>query len=145
MLRALVVAMTLQTASSVLAQSAGEVDKKIDDLLGPHAIYATAIQTIQKALTDGDIRGVGGYIPYGEPIKINGEDVVIADETDLSNRFAELFNAKVVNAVTNQKYETLFVNQDGIMFGDGELWLRGECLDDACTDVFVDIAAINNR
>jgi hypothetical protein len=145
MLRPLVFAATLLIASPVLAQTADEIDKKIDDLLGSHEIYATAIQTIQKALADGDIRSIGGYIPYGEPIKINGEDVVIADETDLENRFAEVFNEKVVNAVTGQQYETLFVNQDGIMFGDGEMWLRGECLDDACTDVFVDIAAINNQ
>jgi hypothetical protein len=145
MLKALLIALYLLVASPALAQSAGEIDQKIDDLLGPHAIYATAIQTLQKALADGDLRGVAGYVPFGEPIKVNGEDVVIDDEADLAAKFPELFNEKVVSAVTTQAYDTLFVNQDGIMFGDGELWLSGECFDDACTDVFINIVAINNK
>ncbi len=145
MFKALAFAAALFAATPVLAQTADDVNQQIDTVLGPHAVYQTAIETIQKALTEGEIDGIAGYIPFGEPIKVNGEDVVIADEADLAARFEELFNDKVVNAVTGQDYGTLFVNQDGIMFGDGELWLAGVCLDDTCADVFVNIVAINNQ
>jgi uncharacterized protein YoaH (UPF0181 family) len=135
----------LLVATPVLAQTADEVNAQIDTVLGPHETYQTAIETIQKALAEGNIDGIGGYISFGEPIKVNGEDLVIADEADLNEQFETLFNDKVIAAVTGQDYGSLFVNQDGIMFGDGELWLTGVCLDDTCADVFVNISAINNE
>ena len=145
MLKALAVAAALLVATPVLAQTADDVNAQIDTVLGPHEIYRTAVETIQKALTEGNIDAIAGYIPFGEPIKVNGEDVVIADEADLNDQVETLFNDKVINAVTGQDYGSLFVNQDGIMFGEGELWLTGVCLDDSCEDVFVNISAINNH
>lgn len=145
MLKALCLTAALMVATPALAQTADDVDKQIDDLLGPHEVYGTAIQAIQEALVNGEMDRVAGYIPFGEPIKVNGQDVVIADEADLESRFYELFNEKVVNAVADQQYETLFVNQDGIMFGEGELWIGGVCVDETCEDVFVNIIAINNE
>ena len=145
MIRPLAFAAFLLVAAPAFAQTADEVNAQIDTVLGPHEIYQTAIETIQKALAEGNIDFVAGYIPFGEPIKVNGEDVVIADEADLNDQFETLFNDTVINAVTGQDYGSLFVNQDGIMFGDGELWLTGVCLDDSCADVFVNISAINHE
>ena len=146
MFKALALAAALFAASPAFAQqTADEVNAQIDIVLGPHAIYQTAVETVQKALADHEVEGIAGYIPFGEPIKINGEDVVIADEADLAARFDELFNDKVVGAVTGQDYAGLFVNQDGIMFGAGELWIGGTCVDETCADVFVNITAINNQ
>lgn len=145
MFKALAVAAALFVSTPVLAQTANDVNAQIDTVLGPHEIYQTAVETIQKALAEGNIDAIAGYIPFGEAIKVNGEDVVIADEADLNDRFETLFNDKVIHAVTEQDYGSLFVNQDGIMFGDGELWLTGVCLDDSCADVFINISAINNE
>src|SRR5688500_17491669 len=127
MFKVLALAAALLVATPVLSQTADDVNAQIDTVLGPHETYQTAIGTIQKALAEGNIDGVAGYIPFGEPIKVNGEDLVIADEADLNDQFEMLFNDKVINAVTGQDYGSLFVNQDGIMFGEGELWLTGVC------------------
>lgn len=145
MLKALLVAAALLVATPVLAQTAADVDQQIDTILGPHETYANAIQRIQEALNERDIEKLAGYIGYGEAIKVNGADVIINDEADLTARFDELFNERVIKAVTGQAYETLFVNQDGIMFGSGELWLNGVCDDEACQFPFVTIVAINNQ
>ena len=145
MLKALALAAALLAATPAFAQTADDVNSQIDTILGSHEIYQTAIETIQEALADGDVAGIAGYIPFGEPIKVNGEDMVIADEAELTDRFDELFNDKVVTAVVGQDYGSLFVNQDGIVFGEGELWLSGICVDEACEDVFINIVAINNQ
>ena len=145
MLKALALAAALLAATPAFAQTADDVNSQIDTILGSHEIYQTAIETIQEALADGDVAGIAGYIPFGESIKVNGEDMVIADEAELTDRFDELFNDKVVTAVVEQDYGSLFVNQDGIMFGEGELWLSGICVDEACEDVFINIVAINNQ
>jgi hypothetical protein len=146
MLRALLFAVALMAASPALAQSAADTDKKIDDVLGgPHAIYATAVAAIQKALANHDLDGIAGYVSFGDPLKVNGEDVTIADQDELGSKFDTLFTPKVVSAVTAQKYETLMVNSDGIMFGDGELWISGVCDDKDCQMPFINITAINNK
>lgn len=145
MLKALLVSIALLTATPVLAQTADDVNAQIDNLLGPHEVYATAIAAIQEALAEHKVDRLAGYIAYGEPFKVNGEDVTIADEQELTAQFDTLFNDKVVSAVTGQGYEQLFVNADGIMFGDGELWITGVCDDDACEFPFVTIIAINNE
>ena len=145
MFRAIALAAALLSAAPALAQTADDVNVQIEQLLGSHEVFETAIKTVQTAVTEHDVEGVAGYIPFGEPTMVNGEAVVIADETDLASRFDELFNEKVVTAVTAQDYAKLFVNQDGIMFGEGELWIGGVCVDEACNDFFVNIIAINNQ
>jgi hypothetical protein len=145
MLKAFALAAALLIAPPALAQTVDEVNARIDAILGPHEIYQTAIETIQKALAEHDVAGIAGYIPFGENIFVNGGEEIIADEADLAARFDELFNARVVDSVVNQKYEELFVKDDGIMFGRGELWISGICVDDTCADVFVNITAINGE
>lgn len=146
MLKALLIAVALLAVTPAVAQTAADTDKAIDDVLGgPHAVYATAIADIQKALAEHNVEGIAGYVSFGEPIKVNGQDVTIADLDDLNAKFDTLFNAKVVEAVTQQPYEKLLVKDAGIMFGDGELWINGVCDDDACQLPFINIIAINNQ
>ena len=143
MLKALALAAALVFVTPAFAQSVDEVNQRIDDLLGPHEIYETAIQTIQKAVAERDVAAIAGYIPFGESIFVNGGEEIIADEADLAARFDELFNARVTQTVVEQVYAELLVKDDGIMFGRGELWISGVCVDDSCEDVFVNITAIN--
>lgn len=145
MFKALAITAALLIAAPAFAQTADDVNVQIESLLGSHDVFETAIKTVQSGVAEHNVEAVAGYIPFGEPIMVNGEAVVIADEADLAARFDELFNAKVVAAVSAQDYAKLFVNQDGIMFGEGELWIGGVCIDDACNDFFVNIIAINNQ
>jgi hypothetical protein len=146
MLKALLVAVALLAASPAFAQTAADTDKAIDTVLGgPHAVYATAISDIESALKNHDVQGIAGYLNFGEPIKVNGKDETITDLDDLTAKFDTLFNAKVVSAVSGQKYESLFVNDQGVMFGDGELWITGTCDESPCQLPFINIIAINNQ
>ena len=49
-----------------------------------------------------------------------------------------------MTAVTGQTYENLFVNAEGVMFGNGQVWMGGVCTDDACSDFEVRIIAIQS-
>jgi len=146
MFKALLVAVALLAVTPAIAQTAADTDKAIDTVLGgPHAVYATAIADIQKAVAEHNVQGIAGYFSFGEPIKVNGKDETVTDLDDLGAKFDTLFNAKVVSAVTGAKYENLMVNDQGIMFGDGELWLSGTCDEDPCQLPFINIVAINNQ
>jgi hypothetical protein len=64
---------------------------------------------------------------------------------DCVKAYADVFNARVVAAVTKQRFEKLFVNYQGVMIGDGEVWMSSLCRDKDCrTSVFV-IVTVNNR
>jgi hypothetical protein len=146
MLKVLLVAVALLAVSPAFAQTAADTDKSIDTVLGgPHTVYATAIADIQRALKSHDVQGIAGYLNFGDTIKVNGKDETIADLDDLTAKFDTLFNAKVVSAVTGSKYESLLVNDQGIMFGNGELWITGTCDDNPCQLPFINIVAINNQ
>jgi hypothetical protein len=143
MFRAIMFAVALLAVAPGYAQSVDEVNARIDAILGPHEIYETAIETIRQALIDRDVEAIAGYIPFGETIFVSGGEEIIADEADLAARFDELFNDRVTQSVVEQNYADLLVKDDGIMFGRGELWISGVCVDDTCEDVFVNITAIN--
>jgi hypothetical protein len=51
---------------------------------------------------------------------------------------------EIVEAVTNQAYEDLSVSDEGVMFGDGQVWINGVCYDDACSGFDVKIVTIQS-
>ena len=48
----------------------------------------------------------------------------------------------MVKAVSAQDFGKVFVNQQGVMIGDGQVWLSGQCLDAACTRTEVKVITI---
>jgi hypothetical protein len=145
MLRAAAVILAVVMTSPVLAQSADAVDARIDQLLGDHKDYERAFVVIQQALSEHDADALAMYIPFGQPIMIDGTPVTLNDQDELVESFDDIFSEKVVNAVTRQDFGRLFVNSDGVMFGNGELWISGICQDNACADSEVKIITVNNQ
>jgi hypothetical protein len=43
-----------------------------------------------------------------------------------------VFAAKIRDAVSQCEFASLFLNSDGAMIGDGELWIKEVCLDQKC-------------
>ena len=48
----------------------------------------------------------------------------------------------MVKAVSEQDFGKVFVNQQGVMIGDGQVWLNGQCLDQSCTKTEVKVITI---
>ncbi|KAG1258223.1 hypothetical protein G6F65_015650 [Rhizopus arrhizus] len=47
--------------------------------------------------------------------------------------------------MSGQDFGKVFVNQQGVMIGDGQVWLTGECLDKACARTEVKVGTIHGR
>jgi len=61
------------------------------------------------------------------------------------DRYARIFNQKVVDAIDRQRFETLFANYQGVMIGRGEVWISGVCRDKKCERGYdVRITRVNN-
>jgi hypothetical protein len=136
-------ALALGLAAPAQAQDASEVIERLTLLFGDAEPFVTAYEVITEAVATGDGEALADYFPYGETLMVNGEAVELESEFDLYQRYDELITAAIAEVVASQSFETLFVNADGVMFGDGAMWLSSICLDDACAETEVKIIALN--
>lgn len=142
-MRRLVFLLALLFVTPVLAQTVDDVNATIDQEIGDHSLFETAFADLQGAVADGNAAAVAQYVDFTTPITVDGKEESFADEADFAKAYHRLFTKRVVKAVTEQDYASLFVNSEGVMFGSGELWLNGECTDAACSTIRVVIIAIN--
>jgi len=115
-----------------------------ETLLGDNRLYAEAVEAIQTAVAEDDGETLALYIPYGEPININGEERVFESEQDFHAAYDEIMTPEIKAAVVEQRYEDMFVNSEGVMFGNGQMWISGICRDDACAQFDVRIITIQS-
>lgn len=142
----LVMACTAAAQTDAVAQAPfdPEVTARIETVLGNPAPWQAAFTAIQAAVAERDEEALAPYFSYETPLRVNGEEVALDSEFDLFEIYDSLFTPEIVTVITQQKYEDLFVNQDGIMLGSGEVWLGGICVDASCSAVDVKIIALQS-
>ncbi|MBN2892871.1 MAG: hypothetical protein JXL97_13470 [Bacteroidales bacterium] len=76
-------------------------------------------------------------ISYPIKANINGTKTEIANKESFVENFDQIFNKKISSAVKKSNYYDLFCNYQGVMIGDGEIWM-------GLVDGKIKIIAINN-
>jgi hypothetical protein len=61
-----------------------------------------------------------------------------------SKKYKVIFTDKVKRAIENQQYQDLFVDSEGIMLGNGEMWISGIVEKTTPPKTDIKIIAINN-
>jgi len=117
---------------SAWAASEAEVNARIDQVLGDHSVYETAITAFQAAVSNGQKADVAAFVRYPIRVEVNGRRRTIRTSKAFVRDYDGIMTPDIVDAVKTQKYADLFVNDRGIMFGKGEVWINGICLDRAC-------------
>ncbi len=130
----------LLTVPAVAQETA--IDQRIDDTLGDHTKYQAVITALQKAVAANDAAGVAALVRYPIGVKIKGRETVIKSAKSFIQHYDAIMTPEIVKAVTDQRYEDLFVNYQGIMFGDGEVWVNGICRDTECKAFDVKVITI---
>ena len=130
-------------ALPAVGQTTDAVVERLTTLFGDAQPFVEAFEDIQTAVLYLDMPLLAEYFPLGEPLMVNGEAVVLESEYDLYQRYDELITPAIAEVVASQPFETLFANADGVMFGDGAMWLSSVCLDEACAETEVKIIALN--
>lgn len=134
----------LLAAAPVAAQSVEEVNRRLDTLYGGHDTFEAAFGALQDAVAASDAETVASLVWYPFKVSIDGERYVLKDEPAFAERYEDIFTPELATVVTSQAYADLFVNDQGVMFGDGELWLANSCLDRRCRYSVWLISAIND-
>jgi ketosteroid isomerase-like protein len=121
----------LPFAAPAAAQTADDVNGSIEAVLGDHTKFEAAFDALQTAVADEDAEAVAALVAYPLVVKV-GERREIAAPEEFVAAYDEIMTEEITTTISEQSYETLFVNGDGIMFGNGEVWMSGVCEDDAC-------------
>ena len=134
-------ALSLAPISATLADEA-EVDQQIDTLLGDHAVFKTAIMDLQERVANEDSIAFSAFVDYPISVSVNGERQTIRSAEEFEPLYHDIVTPEIADVIVSQDYGNLFVNGDGIMFGDGQVWMNGICLDDACSEMEARIITI---
>lgn len=119
-------------------------EQQIDGVYGTHEGFREFFDALQKAAAARDKAALAGMIKYPFETQIAGKQVTLTSEADAVGTFDSLFSLPVLKDVTDQKWEELFVNYQGVMIGNGAVWFSPECLDTECKKLGpVKIIAIN--
>ncbi|WP_447933904.1 hypothetical protein [Stenotrophomonas lactitubi] len=126
-------------APSPVEPAADDARARIETLLGDAAQYEKVFNAFKTAVVAGDRPAVVEEVRF--PLNISGGKK-ITGPGEFQRNYEKIITPAVVKAVSAQDFGTLFVNQQGVMIGDGQVWLNGECLDKACTRTEVKVITI---
>lgn len=121
----------LLIATPAMADEA-EVDQKIDELLGDHGVFKSTIADLQERVRTEDSVAFSAFVEYPITVTIDGAKRTIRSAEDFEPLYSEIVTPEIAEVILNQDYGDLFVNSDGVMFGDGQVWMNAICLNDAC-------------
>lgn len=131
-------------ALPAFAASEADVNATIDSSLGDHGRYETTIKAFQQAVTDGNKQDVAAFVRYPIVVTIGGRKRTVTSAAAFVKAYDSIMTPDIVAAVKGQKYEDLFVNYKGIMFGNGEVWIDGICLDSKCKSFVPKVVTIQH-
>lgn len=67
---------------------------------------------------------VASLFDFPLKVSIGGQDVTIRNDSEFQARYSQIFDAQLKAAIAAAKVETLFANQQGVMFDNGRVWFR---------------------
>ena len=103
------------------------VNTAIDKVLGEHNKYQAVIEAYQAAVASGDRNAVAALVHYPLEVTVEGSRMSIRDAAAFVQNYDRILTPAVARVITTQKYSELMVNQQGVMFGNGETWVNGIC------------------
>ena len=106
--------------------------------------YRQAFDAIQQAVAEGDATAFADWVSYPIEVVADGEPMVIGDAAQFADYYEAIVTPEIAQAVENQSFNELFINSEGAMFGDGQVWMSEVCLDDACANSEVKIITIQS-
>ena len=132
------------TAAQTNPTTLTALDKSIDLSVGDHVKVQQLLHQLQQAVAKHNAPVVASLVHY--PIKVNPgkKPFTVKNEKAFIKDYDGIITADIAAAIFKQKYENLFVNSQGAMIGDGEVWITGFCRDKTCKQSDIRIGTIQD-
>ena len=121
-----------------------DVDGMIDQLHGDHVPFRDAFDRLQLAVAARDGAAVAALVRFPIEVTLGRARVPVATPAEFVARYDQIVTPAIAAVIAQQAWDALFVNAQGVMLGDGQVWLAGECADKACTAMQVRITTIQD-
>jgi hypothetical protein len=82
------------------------------------------LKCLQTSVSLGNRLKVGSLIQYPLKAWVDGEEMVIDNESEFQANYSRIFDANVKKAIADAKVDTLVATQQGVMFDNGRVWFR---------------------
>jgi hypothetical protein len=140
----LISSVLLPPAGALAQTPAVDLDKSIDLSVGSHVKVQQLLFNLQQAVAKHNPAAVAALVHY--PIKVNPgkKPFVVKNEKAFIKDYDRIITHDIQDAIFKQKYDALFVNSQGVMLGDGEVWITGFCLDKNCKSSDIKIGTIQD-
>jgi len=121
-----------------------DLDKSIDLSVGSHVKVQQLLTNLQQAVAQHNPAAVAALVHY--PIKVNPgkHPITIKSPKAFIKDYDRIITADISSVILKQKYDALFVNSQGVMLGDGEVWITGFCQDKNCRSSDIKIGTIQD-
>jgi hypothetical protein len=121
-----------------------DLDKSIDLSVGSHVKVEHLLTELQASVAKHNTAAVAALVHY--PIKVNPgkHPITIKSPKAFIKDYDSIITHDISDVILKQKYEALFVNSQGVMLGDGEVWITGFCLDKNCKNSDIKIGTIQD-
>lgn len=137
-------ALALLLAIQPAAARPGSTDDAIRAVLGDPAPYRSAVAALQEAIRSQDAAGVAALARYPLRTDVGGRVRLVPTAAALIAQYGLLMTPEIAAAVLDQPWDDLFVNAQGVMLGNGQIWLAGICADPSCAVVEVKVVTIQS-
>jgi hypothetical protein len=121
------------------SDASGDARERITRLLGDADQYEGVFNDLQRGVAAGDRAAVAGLMRYPVRVSIGGKSQKIADAAAFQRDYDKIVTPALAKLISEQKFDTLFVNWQGVMLGQGEVWINGKCLDKDCAKAEVKV------
>lgn len=134
----------LSSVGVPVAAQEKSVNQRIDTLLGNQGRYEQVIRSFQTAVVYADADSAAKLVRYPLRVTIGGKSSMIGSAQEFVRNYDRIVTPAIATVIANQKYDELLVNAQGVMFGSGQVWVNGVCVDVSCRRVDVKVAAIQD-
>lgn len=142
--RALAAALAFALASPALAQTDEDTTAALEMNFGAAAQFQDAFNAIQQAVEADDAEAFALMVSYPFKVAVDGEDDILEGPEAVVEHYESMMTDEIRSAILDQEYKDLFVNAEGVMFGDGQVWMTAICQDDACEAFEVKIITVQS-
>jgi len=142
---ALTAAMLTQPAVTFAQSKQADIDSRIKGMVGDPEKFQQTMADLKQAVAKHDASAVAALVSY--PITINPHTrtaMKIAKPQTFIARYDKIITPHIAEVIEKQKYQDLFVNDQGAMLGTGEVWIAGICKDKVCKQTDIKIRTIQN-
>lgn len=120
----------------------GDVNLAIDTLLGDHKAYRDVFDRLKAGVAADNRADVAALVDYPISVKMDGKSHKVRSAEEFVASWDKIITPDIAQVITAQRFEDIFVNWRGMMFGDGQVWINGICRDKACSKTDIRVVTI---